>query len=74
METYDIKTEERKRFLKYFRVWIIIAAIAAVAFGVVTFVKVRKHFHGRSQVKRPVKRRVGRRMMLHRMGIMMTDA
>jgi hypothetical protein len=39
-----------------------------------TFVKVRKHFHGRSQVKRPVKRRVGRRMMLHRMGIMMTDA
>ena len=35
METYDIKTEERKRFLKYFRVWIIIAAIAAVAFGIV---------------------------------------
>lgn len=40
-----------------------------------TFVKVRKHFHGRSQVKRDLwKEGWGRRMMLHRMGIMMTDA
>ncbi len=34
METYDYKAEERKRFLKYFRVWIILAAIAVIAFGV----------------------------------------
>lgn len=33
LERYDYKAEERKRFFKYFRVWMVIAAIAAVAFG-----------------------------------------
>ncbi|MBO4514539.1 MAG: TPM domain-containing protein [Lachnospiraceae bacterium] len=31
-ERYDVKLEERKRFLKYFRVWMILAGIALVAF------------------------------------------
>ena len=33
-ERYDVKLEERKRFLKYFRVWMILAGIALVAFGI----------------------------------------
>ena len=34
MEQYNYKAEERKRFLKYFSVWIILAVIAASVFGV----------------------------------------
>ena len=33
MEKYDHKVEERKRYLKYFRVWMILAAIAVVVYG-----------------------------------------
>ena len=33
LEKYDYKAEERKHYFKYFRVWIVLAAIAAVAFG-----------------------------------------
>ena len=35
METYDVKAEERKRFLKSFLVWMILAGIALIAFLVV---------------------------------------
>ena len=34
METYNYKAEERKRYLKYFLVWIILAVLSATIFGV----------------------------------------
>ena len=34
MEEYNVKLEERKKYFHYFRVWMIIAAIAVCGFGV----------------------------------------
>ena len=34
METYNYKAEERKRYIKYFMVWIILAVLSAGIFGI----------------------------------------
>ncbi len=46
---YDVKTEARKQYLNYFKVWFIILAILAVIAGVLTVTKVL--FKGETEVR-----------------------
>lgn len=56
MEEYNVKTEERKKFLQFFRVWIILAAVALIVWAVLALTHKTEPKPMRSNTHAPTQR------------------
>lgn len=56
MEEYNVKLEERKKYIHYFRVWMIIAAIAVCGFGVMKVIHLNDKEASRNNSEAPSER------------------